>query len=88
MWKIINRETGKHIQTHNIIIKQGYNLITNPRIIADSFNRYFMNVAENVSLNRDKGNIRTTTQPQEQRYTTTMFAAPVTEKEMEEVILS
>jgi Zn-dependent peptidase ImmA (M78 family) len=37
IWEIIKMGTGKSKQAHNIIIKQGYNFITNPQTIAESF---------------------------------------------------
>ena len=88
IWKIIDKETGKSKQTHNIIIKQGCNLIMNPRAIADSFNRYFINIVEDLAVPGNKCRTKTISQPQGQRYTAIMYAEPVTETEMEKVILS
>jgi len=43
---------------------------------------------ENLSLQGNINKIKTASQPQGQSFTATMFAAPVTEKGMEKVILS
>ena len=88
LWKLIKKESGKTQQNQNIIIKQGHNYINNPRLIAVSFNRYFIDIVEKLSLQRNNYRIKIKSMTQGQRCTATLYAAPVTEKEMERVILS
>jgi hypothetical protein len=88
LWKLIKKESGKTQQNQNIIIKQGHNFIKNPRMTADSFNRYFNNIVEKLTLHRNNVRIKIKSTTKGQICTATMFAAPVTGKEMERVILS
>jgi len=55
-------------------------------MIADSFNRFFIDIVENFLLQRNKYRSKTKSTTQVQRRTATVFVAPVTEKEMERVI--
>jgi hypothetical protein len=82
LWNLINKESGKSQQNQNIMIKQGQDLITNPRMVAASFNRYFTEVVENLVLQRNKDGTRSKTKSHIQRCTATMFVAPVTVQEM------
>jgi len=88
LWKLINKESGKTQQNQNTTIRKGHNFITNPRMIAESFNRYFIDIVENLLLQRNKYRSTIKSATPTQSCTATMFAAPVTEKEMERVIVS
>ena len=57
-------------------------------MIAESFNRYFIDIVENLLLQRNKCRSTIKSATQIQSCTATMFIAPVTEKEMERVIIS
>ena len=57
-------------------------------MIADSLNRFIIDIVENLLLQRNKYRSKTNSTTQVQRCTATMFVAPVTEKEMERVIKS
>jgi hypothetical protein len=81
LWKLIDKEKY-------ITIKQGQNLITNPRMIAASFNSYFTEIVEKLLLQRNKYGTRFKTKSHIQRCIATMFVAPVTVQEMERVIIS
>jgi len=88
LWKLINKESGKIQQNHNITIKKGYNLITNPQIIADCYNKFFIDTVEDLLLQRNKNVYKFKSKFQIQRCSETMFVAPVTTTELERVIAS
>jgi len=75
-------------QNQNITIKQGHNFVMSPWMIADSFNRFFIDTVENLLLQRNKYRSKIMSMTQVQRRTATVFVAPVTEKGMERVIKS
>ena len=79
-------ESGITQQNQNITIKQGHYFITNPWMIADSFNRFFIDILENLLFQRNKYRSKIKSTTQVQRRTATMFVVPVTEKEMERVV--
>jgi hypothetical protein len=76
------------LQLHNITIKKGYTSITNPQTIADSFNKFFIDIVEDLLLQRNKYGTKCKPKYQTQRCSKIMFVAPVTEMEMERVIAS
>jgi len=88
LWKLINKESGKTQQNYNITIKKGHNLITNPRIIADSFNKLFIDIVEDLLRQRNKNGNKFKSKFQIQRCSEMMFVAPVTIAELERVIAS
>jgi hypothetical protein len=51
MWNIINNEIGntKNLMD-NIEIKYGSDLLTNPQLIADKFNSYFIDIIAELKL--------------------------------------
>jgi hypothetical protein len=81
--ELINKESGKTLQNYNITIKKGHNLITNPQIIADSFNNFFIDVVEDLLLQRNKYESKFKSKSKIQRCSETMFVPPLTVTEME-----
>jgi hypothetical protein len=81
LWKIINKETGNSQQVSNIIINTGVKIITNPQIITERFNIYFTEVTE-VNYHCPQQHLKF----QIKNCSKTMFVAPVTETEVEQVI--
>ena len=43
--------SDKGLQTHNIILKDKKRLVTDSSIIANTFNNYFINIANTLNLN-------------------------------------
>jgi hypothetical protein len=87
-WQVINKELGKSsISSKNIELNGGNNRISNPRIIAELFNSYFVEIVEKLAdqnskthANYDTTNLKLHTCP------ATMLTNPVTENEVEKVI--
>jgi hypothetical protein len=51
-WNIIKKTTNIKPNTHNVTaIKVNGNLSSNGKIIAESFNKYFVSVAHNIHVN-------------------------------------
>jgi hypothetical protein len=88
LWKLINKEIGKTQKTSNIIINIRDKIITNPQIISDHFNTFFVEVIEDL-LSQKKQLCRNQ-DPNSRiiKCPKTMFLSPVTEVEIERVIRS
>jgi hypothetical protein len=87
LWKIINKEIGNSHHVSNIVINNGAKIITNPQTITERFNIYFSEVIERGSLSQVNYHC-----PQQylqfqikKNYSETMFVAPVTETEVQQV---
>jgi len=48
LWKIINKETGNSQQAPNIIMNLQDKIITNPQMITEKFNSYFIDIIEDL----------------------------------------
>jgi acetylglutamate synthase len=49
MWQLINKEIENFNKiNHNIVLKKGSKIITNPQYIAEQFNAFFVDSVENL----------------------------------------
>jgi len=53
MWEVVRRETGQDKNTHpeNVVLKSESKTVDNPKDVAETFNNYFINVADNLKSN-------------------------------------
>jgi hypothetical protein len=87
-WHVINKELGKSsINNKNIELSWGKNKISNPRVIAELFNSYFVETVEKLTDQNSRTqatynmmNLKINTCPQ------TVFIHPVLENEIEKVV--
>ena len=87
IWQVINKEIGKISSNNsNIQLRNNKEVVTDPKIITEKFNSYFINIV-NDFLNKNSS-IRTqqTFQHDTKTCPRSMFAPPVTENEIEKVI--
>jgi hypothetical protein len=86
LWKLLNKEIGNSHSEPNIIINNGGKIITNPQIITERFNTYFMEVTEDplaqVSYHYPQQHLNF----QIKNCSETTFMAPVTETEVEKAV--
>ena len=86
LWNIINEETANFQQLSNITINSGGKIITNPKITAERLNIYFTEVTEGflsqVNFHCPQQHLNF----QIKNCSETMFIAPVTVTEVEQVI--
>ena len=88
LWKLLNKESGKFQQTSNIIIKSGDKIISNPQIVSDSFNIFFTDIIDYLLAQRNHHCLMLKSKLQIEKRANTMFVAPVSATEMEQVIKS
>jgi len=88
LWKLINRETGKTQQACNIVINIRDKTITNPQIVSDSFNTFFIEVIDDLLSQKNQSCLKRDLNLQIIKCAETVFISPVTETEMERVIKS
>jgi hypothetical protein len=53
MWKLINKETGNSQSNSDYTIKSGNELITSPQVVSDRFNTFFVEVIEDLLLQKN-----------------------------------
>ena len=87
-WHVINKELGKlSTNNQNIELKWGKNIISNPGVIVELFNSYFVEIVEKLA-DKNSGtyatykmtNLKINTCPQ------TIFINPVSENKIEKVV--
>jgi hypothetical protein len=88
LWKLINREIGKTQQSCNIVINFRDKTITNPQIVSDRFNTFFIEVIDKLLSQKNQPFFKKDLKLQIKKCAETMFVSPVTETEMERVIKS
>jgi len=86
LWKIINKEIGNSHCVSNIIINSGVKIITNRQLITERFNIYFTEVTENLLSQVNYHCPQQHLHFQIKNCYETMFVAPVTVTEVEQVI--
>jgi len=86
LWKIINKEIGNSHHVSNTTINTGAKIITNPQTITERFNIYFTEVTEDLLSQVNYHCPQLYLQFQITNCSETMFVAPVTETEVEQVI--
>jgi len=86
LWNIINKETGNSWRLSNITINTGGKIITNPQISADRLNIYFTEVTEDLLSQVNFHCPQQHLNFQIKNCSETMFIAPVTVTEVEQVI--
>jgi len=86
LWKIINKENGNSHHVSNITINTRAKIITNPQTITERFNIYFTEVTEDILSQVNYHCPQQYLQFQIKSCSETMFVAPVTETEVEQVI--
>jgi hypothetical protein len=86
LWKIINKEIGNSHHVANIIINTGVKIITNPQVITKRFNIYFTEVIEDLLSEVNYHCPQQYLEFQIKNCSKTMFVAPVTETEVEQII--
>ena len=86
LWKIINKEIGNSHHVSNIIINTGVEIMKNPQIITERLNIYFSEVIEDLLSQVNYHCPQQYLQFQIKNCSETMFVAPVTETEVEQVI--
>jgi hypothetical protein len=88
LWKLINKETGKTQQSCNIVIIFTDKTITNPQIVSDRFNTFFIEVIDELLSQKNQPCFKKDLKLQIKKCAETMFISPVAETEMERVIKS
>jgi len=86
LWKVINKEIGNAHHVSNITINSGAKIITNPQTITERINIYFTEVIEDLLSQVNSHCHQQYLQFQIKNCFETMFVAPVTETEVEQVI--
>jgi len=86
LWKVINKESGNSQRVPNIIINTRVKIITNPQIITKRFTIYFTEVTEDLLSPVNYLCSQQHLKFQIKNCSETMFVAPVTETEVEQVI--
>jgi len=84
--KIINKETGNSQQAPNITLNSQDKIITNPQMIAEKFNSYFIDIIEDLLSQTSKHCPQQNLKTQIKECLETMFIAPVTAAEVIRVI--
>lgn len=85
MWKVINMETGNSsIPTDNIQLLENFELESNPTVNANSFNKYFTELAGNLL----KGSMNTSYFSSEARLEKSMFLWNINNQEISSIINS
>jgi hypothetical protein len=85
---LINKEIGNSQANSDYTIKSGNELITSPQVVSDRFNTFFVEVIEDLLLQKNVLDQKKNWQFFVKECSKTMFVSPVTIQEVKEVIKS
>jgi len=86
IWQVINREAGNFPHNnYNMQLQNSTEIITDPQLISEKFNSYFIDTVNDL-LNKDGHNPMWAFQYDIGTCSSSMFAAPITEIEIENII--
>ena len=86
IWQVINRETGNFPHNnYNMQLQNSNEIITDPQLISEKFNSYFIDTVNGL-LNKDGHNPMWAFQYDIGTCSSSMFASPITEIEIKNII--
>ena len=87
IWQVINKESGKlPYNNYNMQLRNNTELITDPSIISEKFNSYFINIVKDLLNKNSAYQPKHTSQHDIKTCPWSMFLSPITENEVENVI--
>ena len=87
IWQVINKESGKlPYNNYNMQLRNNTELITDPSIISEKFNSYFINIVKDLLNKNSAYQPKHTSRHDIKTCPWSMFLSPITENEVENVI--